>query len=430
MKANNVMLMRRSRTEDPYKNPHVVVIDLGVAERFQPENFTEQHPTGTPCTMAPEVWSGTLTFKADIFSCGCILYELLALRLPFAFPPLPPGVKTAAKAAPTALAYWNSLPSPDWRRLEAAGVSKDAVALCKSMLQHNRDARPAAGACLRNDFLSVKEKCELPAFLLRGLATANKRSMLHKGIAFAVGRNWPPHRVSAIKHLFEEIDADGSGRLEKTRVALALEKMGMTEARARSAADAMDLSRDGSVTWGEFMAACVPLGSDMQEMEKDLKKVFDQADRNKDGQLSHEDIVQLVSEVYRAEHVYEFLEGALWPTFVDWPAFRSHFRESLGREDGVEAFGGLLLAVGLGDDFWSHTRSRIDKVMESIFGAKEAREDVLQMVANLGFTDREVCAAVLKRHQNDLASPGLLTELKEKHPAQKRPSGSRTPTRR
>lgn len=40
--------------------------------------------TGTPYYASPEVWSDIVyDCKSDIWSLGCVLYEVLSLRLPF-----------------------------------------------------------------------------------------------------------------------------------------------------------------------------------------------------------------------------------------------------------------------------------------------------------------------------------------------------------
>jgi NIMA (never in mitosis gene a)-related kinase len=44
-------------------------------------NYTQ---TGTPYYASPEVWRDQpYDFKSDVWSLGCILYEMTALRAPF-----------------------------------------------------------------------------------------------------------------------------------------------------------------------------------------------------------------------------------------------------------------------------------------------------------------------------------------------------------
>jgi NIMA (never in mitosis gene a)-related kinase 1/4/5 len=43
-----------------------------------------QTQTGTPYYASPEVWRDeAYSFKSDIWSLGCVIYEMLALRPPF-----------------------------------------------------------------------------------------------------------------------------------------------------------------------------------------------------------------------------------------------------------------------------------------------------------------------------------------------------------
>ncbi|CAN0046273.1 unnamed protein product, partial [Choristocarpus tenellus] len=62
----------------------VKVGDLGLG-RFMSENTLEAHSkVGTPLYMSPEVFRGDgYDWKSDVWSLGCMLYELAMLRSPF-----------------------------------------------------------------------------------------------------------------------------------------------------------------------------------------------------------------------------------------------------------------------------------------------------------------------------------------------------------
>lgn len=57
--------------------------DLGVAKALK-EGYLCQSRIGTPYYMAPEVWQGRPYHQSsDMWSVGCVLYELMTLRVPF-----------------------------------------------------------------------------------------------------------------------------------------------------------------------------------------------------------------------------------------------------------------------------------------------------------------------------------------------------------
>merc|ERR1719343_1707149 len=98
----------RETMASDFDRPHVVVIDLGVAQMFMPGNFRNNRPTGTPYTMAPEVWTGEITPKADIWSCGVMTYELLSCKIPVEIP---------YNTQDDALRFWANAPAINFRAL-------------------------------------------------------------------------------------------------------------------------------------------------------------------------------------------------------------------------------------------------------------------------------------------------------------------------
>lgn len=58
--------------------------DLGLGRDFTSQTMEAYSRVGTPLYMSPEVLQGNgYDFKSDVWSLGCIAYELCALKSPF-----------------------------------------------------------------------------------------------------------------------------------------------------------------------------------------------------------------------------------------------------------------------------------------------------------------------------------------------------------
>lgn len=58
--------------------------DLNVSKIFNPSDIMARTQTGTPYYASPEVWRDEpYDTKSDIWSLGCVIYEMCALKPPF-----------------------------------------------------------------------------------------------------------------------------------------------------------------------------------------------------------------------------------------------------------------------------------------------------------------------------------------------------------
>jgi len=305
---------------DPARPLHVMLIDLGLARIFQPGRFTNGKFAGSPATMSPEVWRGVETPAADIFSCGCTFFYLLADQYPFVPPPM---------SVEEATAFWAN--EPQHAEYAAGDVySSSAYSLCDKMLHQQRLERPTAAQCLQEDFFldphSRERVGQKESERLQRLAKAPGRSPLYLSVALAVASSWPAHRLPSIRKAFQELDVAGTGRLQKAQIVSTLISLGVESGTAHKAADAMDLSRDGTVDWTEFVAACIQLGS--ETLQDDLWELFREADRDQDGLLDRQDVAQLLAVEHLREDAVDdaMRQLAGQPgAKVDWPTFRRHF---------------------------------------------------------------------------------------------------------
>lgn len=133
LKPSNLFL-----TKTASGKPHLKVIDFGVSKWTDPsaaKNLatTQQRSLlGSPVYMAPEqvLSAAAADARADLWSVGCIAYELLTGKPPFAAPSLPELIANILQTPPPPLL---SL-APD--------VPADLVELVEACLAKSRDDRP------------------------------------------------------------------------------------------------------------------------------------------------------------------------------------------------------------------------------------------------------------------------------------------------
>ncbi|CAE8717481.1 unnamed protein product, partial [Polarella glacialis] len=400
IKSQNIMLMPSLQTKAHFKKggrdtmvdmsfaarPHLMVIDLGVATHFKPGDYKGNHPMGTPATMAPEVWRGEITPEADVFSCGCVLFELLSPgAAPFGF-----RFKGDRQEV---VNFWQSKPQPLWEKVRHA--PPQALNMVRLMLEQDRTRRIPASACLAEPFLQQASKSvnvsegsaneqTVRAQLIKRLATVHHRSTLYKNIALKIASEWPPNRMPSIRCLFSEFDVMGNGTLSESQLVAFLSKQGVDSASAQRATTAMNLSQDkAAVDWTEFVAACVDLSR--PELESTIWDIYRNADGDGDGLLSASDLAKMLPLGHKysgemAANAFQDLTGRSGlensGERLDWTTFFKHLRQC--------ARDGMSDELDMADGHESHTNHKqwgifsdvvdaISNVTGPIFGTLTAR---------------------------------------------------------
>jgi len=164
----------------------VKILDFGLAKRFQTDltdaetgdlrtrsmSLTESGMLiGTPAYMSPEQWNGQqIDQRTDLWAFGCVLYEMLAGRPPFAGKSRAETMKSVFDASPN----WQALPSGT--PLVVQGVLLRCFqADANQRLQSAKDARHAiAEAITENKFL-------LPIYLKTWIEKIDRRAKIWFG---------------------------------------------------------------------------------------------------------------------------------------------------------------------------------------------------------------------------------------------------------
>lgn len=209
--------------------------------------------------------------------------------------------------------------------------SRECVGLCARMMNFDRARRPYAADCLKTAFIQqagqvhVDPKMQAKIEQIRKLP---RRSLLYRSVAFKIAQSWPANQFPSVKAMFEYLDKEGNGELNVHVIAYFFRQLGVPEEEATNCASAMALSRKGFVSWTEFMSVCVDLGD--AALAQDLRKVFDEADRNRDGYLSLAEVGSMLAGQHlqgqALREVFQELSGSDDAnTLVNWEMFHRHF---------------------------------------------------------------------------------------------------------
>jgi NIMA (never in mitosis gene a)-related kinase len=145
--------------------------DFGIARVLECTAACAQTQIGTPYYLSPEICQGKpYAWGSDIWSMGCILYEMCALKVPFDAPDLGKLIKQITKGPNPDLPeeYSDSvreimqelLDRDPERRPQAATILKKAAVqdMVKRMLDDRKDDAPAAEGKAQNRTSSVEPK--------------------------------------------------------------------------------------------------------------------------------------------------------------------------------------------------------------------------------------------------------------------------------
>ena len=122
-----------------FSNGHAKLGDLNVSKVAK--NGLTNTQTGTPYYASPEVWNDLpYDYKSDIWSLGCVLYEMITLNLPFKC-----NMKDLHK----------KIIKGEFKKIPK-GYSEDLERIVHLLIQVNQDKRPNCKELLNNPIIKSK----------------------------------------------------------------------------------------------------------------------------------------------------------------------------------------------------------------------------------------------------------------------------------
>lgn len=263
------------------ENSPIKVIDFGMSKIFHSkENMSER--VGTAYYISPEVIKGVYDEKCDIWSAGVILYVLLCGYPPFNGDDDDDIMRNVLKKQ-------FIFPSPEWDN-----VSEGAKNIIKRMLT-DPDKRPTAEETLKDPWI---EKCAPGE---KGAVKINSKAMkryasackLKKAVLIYMASRLTDNEIENLKKNFQSIDKNGDGMLSLTELKEAVNDTdGLPLSNVEEVFMTLDTDKNGKISYTEFIAASMEKNIFLNEAK--LKEAFKLFDIDNSGKISRDEIISLL----------------------------------------------------------------------------------------------------------------------------------------
>ena len=276
LKPENIVLIE-SKSQDIF----IKLIDFGTSITIKGKNLTQE--LGTIYYIAPEVFMNNYNEKADIWSCGIILYTMLCGHPPFL------GNKEniiKSKILHSKLTF----PSKEFKT-----VSSDAKDYIKSLLSYDPKLRPSAEEALNNNWLMTmnnRGKAKLSDYIISNLIKFRTTIGLQKAtVSFLANQISINEEIKTLKEEFDKIDVNKDGEISKDELIKCLETIYPSQEaklRAENIFKEIDFNNDGSINFSEFLT--VNIQREKLISEETLDRAFKMFDLDGNGYITIDEL--------------------------------------------------------------------------------------------------------------------------------------------
>ena len=276
LKPENIVLI-----EAKNKDVFIKLIDFGTSITIKGKNLTQE--LGTIYYIAPEVFMNNYNEKADIWSCGIILYTMLCGHPPFC------GNKEntiKSKILHSKLIF----PSKEFK-----SVSKEAIEYIKHLLAYNPEQRPTAEEALNNKWLLsmiCNGNSKLSEYIITNLIKFRTTLGLQKAtVSFLANQISINEEIKKLKEEFDKIDVNKDGEISKDELIKCLESIYPSQVeknKAEAIFKEIDFNNDGSINFSEFLT--VNIQKEKLLNEETLDKAFRMFDLDGNGYITIDEL--------------------------------------------------------------------------------------------------------------------------------------------
>ncbi|XP_068491490.1 calcium-dependent protein kinase 11-like isoform X2 [Phaseolus vulgaris] len=272
--------------DTPASKATLKVIDFGFSVFFKPgQTFSDI--VGTCYYMAPEVLCKQSGPEVDVWSAGVILYILLRGLPPF-------WAKSESGVYKQILHEEVDFASNPWPSI--SGSAKDLI---KQMLDKDPKKRISAHEVLCHPWIvddSVAPDKPLDPAVLTRLKHFSTMNKLKKMALRVIVERLSEEEIGGLKELFRMIDEDNSGTITFQELKDGLKSVGcdLMESEIKSLMEAADIDSNGTIDYGEFLAATLHLNK--MEREENLVAAFSYFDRDGSGYITIDELQQACND--------------------------------------------------------------------------------------------------------------------------------------
>jgi len=284
LKPENFLFVEKN---EPIEKSTLKIIDFGLSTKFGPDKPAASTKAGTPYYVAPQVLAGKYGPECDVWSAGVIMYILLCGYPPF-YGRDDADVLSKVRAGVFSFnpVHWDN-------------VSTDAQDLIKMMLKMSPRERITAKFALEHCWVAekaprAKGAIELNSNLVDNLQKLKGRNTLQKAAIHVIAHQMDESKIKQIRLVFEEMDANGDGRLSSQEIQDGLTKMGAVPSELHSILEEIDNDGNGDIEYTEFIAAALDARHFSEEGA--CWAAFAKFDLDGNGKISKEELQQVLCQ--------------------------------------------------------------------------------------------------------------------------------------
>ena len=272
---------------------HIKIIDFGTCEILKKSKLTEQ--IGTSFYIAPEVLKNGYNEKCDLWSCGIILYILLCGSPPF-------YGKNEKEIFSKILNGTFTFKHKIWNK-----ISNEGKNLVKKLLELNPNKRISAKEALEDDWFKMSNNPignlsnnNLQIFMKNITEFCAEQKLQQATLAFLVHNFAPKEELDELKEIFFVFDKNNDGKISKEEFVTGLsntnslnkllEKGNSIEGLIRN----IDSDNNGYIGFEEFCIALI--NKEKILTEQNLRMAFNIFDRDKNGCISQNELKYILGE--------------------------------------------------------------------------------------------------------------------------------------